>query len=160
MIRRCFLLSALCFALISDRASTAEPVDYVRDVKPILNKHCASCHGTQLQGDPAKGAPRLDDSVWLYGDGSIYNIENTILYGIRSGHPRSHRFKDMPALGRTQQLAPALWFVNDRPKVWRSSRTRVFDSGADRQSIEWGKPGSKEAVQNEADHCDCEAGHR
>ena len=46
------------------------------------------------------GAPNLGNSVWLYGDGGIGDIEYTILYGIRSGHPKAHNVTDMPAEGR------------------------------------------------------------
>src|SRR5262249_62398072 len=57
--------------------------------KPAYAAHCASCHGQDLQGDHAKGAPSLKDGVWLYEDGSIGSIERTVLYGIRSGQGRS-----------------------------------------------------------------------
>jgi cytochrome c oxidase cbb3-type subunit 3 len=72
----------------------------------IYQKHCVSCHGATLQGDRSKGAPNLADNVWLYGTGSISDIETTILYGIRSGHPKSRNLIDMPALGRTGHLSP------------------------------------------------------
>jgi cytochrome c oxidase cbb3-type subunit 3 len=65
--------------------------------RPLYTERCASCHGGRLL-NPAH-------SVWLYGDGGIGDIENTILYGIRSGHPRAHNVTDMPAEGRTQQLS-------------------------------------------------------
>src|SRR5271165_6631804 len=47
--------------------------------RPLYARHCASCHGATLRGDQATGAPDLADSVWLYGDGGIGDIENTIL---------------------------------------------------------------------------------
>src|SRR6266849_5584055 len=37
-------------------ALAADPVDYLRDVKPILSQHCYSCHGAQKQ----KSGLRLD----------------------------------------------------------------------------------------------------
>ena len=37
----------------------ADPVDYLRDVKPILAKHCASCHGAAKP----KGGLRLDTAA-------------------------------------------------------------------------------------------------
>src|SRR5262245_36805204 len=37
-------------------ALAADPVDYLRDVKPILSQHCYSCHGPQKQ----KSGLRLD----------------------------------------------------------------------------------------------------
>lgn len=39
----------------------AEPVDYVRDVKPILRQHCASCHSALRQ----KGGLRLDHAALI-----------------------------------------------------------------------------------------------
>lgn len=82
-------------------------VRFAENQAPVIyEKHCASCHGATLQGDRSKGAPNLADNVWLYGTGSISDIETTILYGIRSGHPKSRNLIDMPALGRTGHLSP------------------------------------------------------
>ncbi len=75
--------------------------------RPVYAAHCASCHGAELGGDRRIGAPNLADSVWLYGDGGIGDIENTILYGIRSGHPKAHNVTDMPGEGRSHQLNSA-----------------------------------------------------
>src|ERR1700729_1470166 len=50
--------------------------------RPLYAQHCAACHGTDLRGNPALGAPNLTDDVWLYGDGSILDIERTLLYGV------------------------------------------------------------------------------
>jgi cytochrome c oxidase cbb3-type subunit 3 len=73
--------------------------------RPLYAAHCASCHGADLHGDPAIGAPNLTGSRKLYGDGGIGDIEHTILYGIRSGHPKAHNVTDMPAEGRMHQLS-------------------------------------------------------
>lgn len=67
-------------------------------------EYCSACHGPKLEGDRARGVPSLADNVWLYGGGSITDIETTILYGIRSGHPKAHNLTDMPAFGRNGQL--------------------------------------------------------
>lgn len=75
--------------------------------RPLYARHCAGCHGANLDGNHTLGAPNLHDSTWLYGNGGIGDIENTILYGIRSGHPKAHNLTDMPAEGRTQQLSAA-----------------------------------------------------
>ena len=56
-----------------------------QQAKPLYAMHCAACHGPDMRGNPQLGAPNLTDDVWLYGDGSIYDIERTLLYGIRSG---------------------------------------------------------------------------
>src|SRR5437588_7180396 len=47
------------FALFAARGSAAEPVDYVRDVKPILAKNCYACHGADKQ----KAELRLDTAA-------------------------------------------------------------------------------------------------
>jgi cytochrome c oxidase cbb3-type subunit III len=67
--------------------------------RPLYVLHCAACHGPDLHGNTAIGAPNLTDSVWLYGDGSVYDIERTLLYGIRSGEDQAHNESEMPAFG-------------------------------------------------------------
>lgn len=88
-------------------AHDAEFRHFAQSVGPaVYGKRCATCHGANFQGDRSRGAPNLADNVWLYGQGSVSDIETTILYGIRSGHPKAHNLIDMPALGRTGQLTP------------------------------------------------------
>jgi hypothetical protein len=53
---RCFLVFLAGFFVLSSSALAADPVDYLRDVKPILSQHCYSCHGPQKQ----KSGLRLD----------------------------------------------------------------------------------------------------
>ncbi len=74
---------------------------------PLYQEHCASCHGADLNGSPSHlpGIANLGDAVWLYGTGQITDIEQTILYGIRSGHPKSHNLAEMPGFGRIGQLS-------------------------------------------------------
>jgi cytochrome c oxidase cbb3-type subunit 3 len=69
----------------------------------LFVENCASCHGNDMRG--RRGVPDLQDSVWLFGEGRISDIENTIQYGIRSGHPKSHNLTDMPAFLRSGQLS-------------------------------------------------------
>jgi len=73
----------------------------------MYQERCASCHGADMKGNRSKGIPDLQDRVWVFGSGSINDIEQIILYGIRSGHPKAHRLTDMPGLGRSGQLQPA-----------------------------------------------------
>ena len=60
-------LSAVCAAVAADKkpptldlaklpAASVEPVDYAKDIQPILAKHCYSCHGAEKQ----KSGLRLD----------------------------------------------------------------------------------------------------
>src|SRR5207237_7516530 len=53
---RAILLSLATLALLAGSARAAEPVDYLRDVKPVLAAHCYACHGALQQ----KGGLRLD----------------------------------------------------------------------------------------------------
>jgi cytochrome c oxidase cbb3-type subunit 3 len=57
-----------------------------------------------LQGNTNLGVPNLASSGWLYGNSPV-DVERTILYGIRSGHPKSRNLTDMPALVRTGQIS-------------------------------------------------------
>jgi cytochrome c oxidase cbb3-type subunit 3 len=71
---------------------------------PLYERHCAHCHGAALQGDPRRGVPDLARGAWLYGDDPV-DVEHTIYYGIRSGHPKARNLTDMPALVRTGQIS-------------------------------------------------------
>jgi len=76
-------------------------VKYAEQVAaPAYAQTCARCHGADMKGNPALGAPNLTDKVWLYDQGNVADIERTILYGIRSGHAKSRNITDMPAVGR------------------------------------------------------------
>lgn len=35
----------------------------------VFGQYCAACHGPGGEGNPALGAPRLNDAIWLYGGG-------------------------------------------------------------------------------------------
>ncbi len=71
----------------------------LRQAAPVYGEHCANCHGVMPEGKPKAGVPSLVDSSWLYSN-DLVSLEQIVLYGIRSGHPRSHNLADMPALGR------------------------------------------------------------
>lgn len=45
---------------------------------------CIACHGADMQGNPALGAPNLADDFWLYG-GDEEGLRTTIVHG-RGGH--------------------------------------------------------------------------
>lgn len=72
----------------------------------IFGANCASCHGQQGQGDAARGVPNLADQDWLYGDGSVGELEQTIAYGIRSLNPKGWNLASMPAFGRPDPKSP------------------------------------------------------
>ena len=60
-----------------------------------------------MRGNTSLGAPNLTDEVWLYGDGRVFGIERTVLYGVRSEQSKSHNVTDMPAFGLTGRLSDA-----------------------------------------------------
>jgi cytochrome c oxidase cbb3-type subunit 3 len=79
----------------------------VAQAKPLYAANCARCHAADMTGKPSIGAPNLIDRQWLFGEGSIFDIERTLLYGIRSEHSKSHHVTDMPAFGLTGRLSDA-----------------------------------------------------
>lgn len=87
-------------------ASHPDLVRFASAQAPAIFAHnCASCHGPDMKGNKAIGAPDLTDQVWLYGDGSVFDIDRTILYGIRSGRKKSHDVTEMPAFGQRGMLS-------------------------------------------------------
>jgi cytochrome c oxidase cbb3-type subunit 3 len=102
--RRERLVSTLPGDVVDDPALVA----FARsEAAPIYAKHCAACHGADMRGNPEVGAPNLADNVWLYGDGGVFEIERTILYGIRTGNSKSRSVTDMPAFGQRGVLSDA-----------------------------------------------------
>lgn len=71
----------------------------------LAAEHCARCHGADLKGRPLRGAPNLVDRDWLYGEGRVSEIEQTLLYGVRSGHPKTRDQASMPAFGQARPYA-------------------------------------------------------
>src|SRR3954468_2877169 len=55
--------------------------------KAAFGDNCAPCHGSGGAG--AKGYPNLNDDEWLWG-GSLDQILQTIQFGVRSGHSKTH----------------------------------------------------------------------
>jgi cytochrome c oxidase cbb3-type subunit 3 len=69
----------------------------------LFGDNCATCHGAGGQGFP--GYPNLNDESWVWG-GTLADINRTIRYGIRSGHPET-RQNLMQAYGRNGLLPTA-----------------------------------------------------
>jgi cytochrome c oxidase cbb3-type subunit 3 len=66
--------------------------------KKVYDKNCALCHGADLKGSPDLHTPDLTDAEWRFsGDdmasgGNVKypsDVEWTVRYGIRSGHPNA-----------------------------------------------------------------------
>ena len=70
--------------------------------RTVFGDNCAPCHGSGAAG--AKGYPNLNDDDWLWG-GTLDQIMQTIQYGIRSGHPKTHE-SAMLAFGKEGVLKP------------------------------------------------------
>jgi cytochrome c oxidase cbb3-type subunit III len=93
------------------------------EARPLFAKHCATCHGVRMQGNPLIGAPALVGGHWLWGNGSVFQIERILLYGIRSGQPQSLNVTDMPAFGlmgrlsdgQVRELVQYIMKLNRRP---------------------------------------------
>lgn len=68
----------------------------------LFEASCAACHGVGGRADPARGIPDLSDADWLYGTGSVSDIEQIIRYGIRSHHPKARNLAIMPAYATPQ----------------------------------------------------------
>ena len=64
--------------------------------RSVYARDCAGCH-RDGRGDPARGVPDLTDGDTLYGAGRVAEIEQIVLYGIRSGNPRGWQQAAMPA---------------------------------------------------------------
>ena len=55
----------VAFVLGTAPAFAAEPVDYLREVKPLLAEHCYRCHGASQQ----KNGLRLDTAAFAFKGG-------------------------------------------------------------------------------------------
>ncbi|PQA88881.1 cytochrome-c oxidase, cbb3-type subunit III [Hyphococcus luteus] len=90
----------------------------------IFGDNCATCHGAGGQG--FKGYPALVDDAWLWG-GSLEDIQQTIRYGIRSGHPDA-RLNTMQAFGRDGILSSSQ--ISDLVEYVTSLSGREADEAA------------------------------
>lgn len=73
--------------------------------RPLFDARCSGCHGAEGRGDPARGIPDLTDADWLYGSGTVEDIEQVVRYGIRSHHPKSWDLASMPAYATARPSA-------------------------------------------------------
>jgi len=101
--------------------------------KTVFGDNCAPCHGSGAAG--AKGFPNLNDDDWLWG-GTLDQIMQTIQYGARSGHSKTHE-SQMLAFGRDGVLKPdqivqvanyvrALSGLPTRPGYDAAAGTKIF----------------------------------
>ncbi len=64
--------------------------------KAAFGDNCAPCHGAG--GGGSKAFPNLVDDDWIWANGSLEDIQQTITHGIRSADPQT-RTGNMPAFG-------------------------------------------------------------
>lgn len=111
----------------------------VAQAQPLYAANCAACHGADMKGNTALGAPNLTDRVWLYGSGSVFDIERTLLFGIRSGQSKSHNVTDMPAFGTMGTLSSAE--INDVVQYLLQLNRRPYqgEAAANGKAVFYGK---------------------
>ncbi|UYQ71161.1 cytochrome-c oxidase, cbb3-type subunit III [Pelagibacterium flavum] len=68
----------------------------------LFGDNCAACHGRDAEG--GVGYPDLTDNDWIWGDGSVTAIADTLRIGINAQHVDT-RFAQMPAFGAQQMLS-------------------------------------------------------
>jgi cytochrome c oxidase cbb3-type subunit 3 len=145
-VRETMLAHAMLALMPDDVLKHKDMVAYAdAEGRKLFAKTCAACHGADMKGNPAVGAPNLTDNVWLYGDDGVYGVERTIMYGIRSTQKKGHDVTEMPAFGQRGQLTPAdinnvvqyLYQISGRPNdgqsaelgkaVYINGRTTCYD---------------------------------
>lgn len=91
--------------------AAADAVDYVRDVKPILRQHCASCHGALRQ----KGGLRLDHVALIRQGGdsgpaiSATSGESLLIGAVRGAADTERMPLDAKPLSDEQIATLAAW---------------------------------------------------
>lgn len=102
--QRSDMMSRLNTASTAEIEADPDLLSFARGLaRPAFGDNCSPCHGAG--GGGAKGYPNLNDDSWLWG-GTLADIEQTIRFGIRSGHDEA-RIGDMPAFGRDGMLPRA-----------------------------------------------------
>jgi cytochrome c oxidase cbb3-type subunit 3 len=91
------MVNALAQASFEDIQKDAKLLTFARaQGKAAFGDNCAPCHGTG--GGGSKAFPNLVDDDWLWGTGTLDDIQATITHGIRSSDPNT-RQGNMPAFG-------------------------------------------------------------
>jgi mono/diheme cytochrome c family protein len=118
-----FLAVSFCLALGPDAA--AGPVDYARDVKPLLAKHCVSCHGARL----TRGKLKLDTAASaLKGGQSGASIvpgkadESPLIDALTSDDPTERMPLKRPPLADSEIAILRSWTRGPRPRPVRRPR--------------------------------------
>lgn len=105
-----FLVGTILYALWAERRTLADPDDarQVARGKPVYDRHCASCHGARLEGQPnwqeklptgRMPAPPHDASghTWHHPDSMLFGMTKLGLIPGKYAPPKYE--SDMPAFG-------------------------------------------------------------
>jgi cytochrome c oxidase cbb3-type subunit III len=123
--RRGAIVAKLADATPADIAKSDELLTLARaQGRVAFADNCAPCHGSG--GGGARGYPNLIDDDWIWG-GSFADIEQTIRYGVRSGHDQARMGSPMPAFGRdgilnNEQIGAVADFVRSRAALQVDSK--------------------------------------
>lgn len=74
------------YILSENEAERTYKPELVAEGKTKFEAMCAVCHGKDLSGNTAMGAPNLKDTTWLHG-GSISMIKEVIENGVQANMP-------------------------------------------------------------------------
>ena len=105
------LFSLLCVCLPG--AAVSAPVDYLRDVKPLLAERCFKCHGASQQ----KSGLRLDTAAFALKGGEHgpsykpgHSADSLLVQAVKGTHPELPRMPyKKPSLTEVQLAALAAW---------------------------------------------------
>jgi mono/diheme cytochrome c family protein len=149
-MKTCSTFALILLLLFGGSLPAAEPVDYLRDVKPIFTKHCTTCHGAQKQ----RSGLRLDTAKAARAGG---NSGPAIVPGKSADSPLIKAikgiddFKVMPPKEQPRLSAEQIAIL----KTWidegaKAPATETVDSGAGGKSAHWAfHPGKA----RKAEHC-------
>jgi len=135
-----FLTAAIAVALLSESKSPANPDDpeQVARGKPVYDRHCASCHGAKLEGQPnwqdklptgRMPAPPHDASghSWHHPDSVLFGIPKLGLVPGKYAPPKYE--SDMPGFGgmlSDDEIWAVLAYIkNSWPEKIRKAQTEV-----------------------------------
>ncbi len=99
---KALFLSLLASAFLPAFAIAAEPVDYLRDIKPLLTKNCVACHGPDKQ----RASLRLDTAKSALGGGktgpSVIPGKSADSLLMKAVNGKDKDVSEMPPEGKTK----------------------------------------------------------
>jgi cytochrome c oxidase cbb3-type subunit 3 len=105
------MVTALASASFGDIEKDPKLLTFARaQGKAAFGDNCAPCHGAG--GGGSKAFPNLVDDDWIWANGSLEDIQQTITHGIRSADPQT-RAGNMPAFGEGVLKPTEISLVSD-----------------------------------------------